>query len=216
MSKQVMDILEELKQKNPDKDLEQLVDMATYSALLLHKGRASYRPPTCAQLCFERAQYQCTENCGVLSLGVVLTGGTGRDTFLVDYCTENGSARAGVDYGFQAGTLVFGPGDTRQEVKVRDLCDPDLSPRSPHQLLSSSLLSRWTSWTTMSLRKTANSLCASRISVPEKEDTSRQEVPPGDSWWSLCLLLSPSYMMTTAASSSSASRSCAEARARAR
>lgn len=74
---------------------------------------------TCSQVCFERAQYQCTENCRAVHLGVTLKGGTGHDTFFVDYCTENGSARAGANYGFQTGTLVFAPGQTCQEIKVR-------------------------------------------------------------------------------------------------
>lgn len=73
---------------------------------------------TCSRICFESAQYQCTENCGALCLGVALEGGTGQNTFFVDYCTENGSATAGADYLFNEGTLVFGPGETRQEIKV--------------------------------------------------------------------------------------------------
>lgn len=73
---------------------------------------------TCSHICLESAQYQCTENCGSLSLGVVLEGGTGQNTFYVDYCTENGSASAGADYEFSQGTLLFKPGETRKEIKV--------------------------------------------------------------------------------------------------
>lgn len=74
----------------------------------------------CSQVCFESAKYQCTKKCGTLCLGVILKGGTGQDTFFVDYCTENGSARAGANYGFKTGTLVFGPGETCQEIKVSE------------------------------------------------------------------------------------------------
>lgn len=74
---------------------------------------------TCSHICFESSQYQCTENCGSLSLGVILDGGTGQNTFYVDYCTENGSANAGADYEFTEGTLVFKPGETHKEIKVR-------------------------------------------------------------------------------------------------
>lgn len=73
---------------------------------------------TCSHICFESGQYHCTENCGSLTLGVILDGGTGQDTFYVDYCTENGSANAGSDYEFTKGTLVFKPGETRKEIKV--------------------------------------------------------------------------------------------------
>lgn len=148
-SLQVICTLKDLKAKHPDKDLDQLLDMANYSALVLQKkSRAFYRVQvtrmmtgggnvlqkyvvehshhtshkddlaTCSRICFENAQYQCTENCGTLCLGVTLKGGTGQNTFFVDYCTENGSARAGADYTFTEGTLVFGPGETRQEIKV--------------------------------------------------------------------------------------------------
>lgn len=83
-----------------------------------HRSSHKDELDTCSQICFERAQYQCTENCGALCLGVVLKGGTGQNTFFVDYRTENGSASAGVDYTFSTGTLVFRPGETHQEIKV--------------------------------------------------------------------------------------------------
>lgn len=143
-------ILKDLKEKHPDKDLDQLIEMANYSALvhqkksrafhrvqatrmligagnILRKHAADHRrraerqdgeKATCSRICFESDQYQCTENCGFLILGVILDGGTGQDTFYVDYCTENGSANAGSDYEFTKGTLVFKPGETRKEIKV--------------------------------------------------------------------------------------------------
>lgn len=73
---------------------------------------------TCSHISFESAHYQCTENCGSLSLGVILEGGTGQNTFYVDFCTENGSANAGADYEFSEGTLVFKPGEIHKEIKV--------------------------------------------------------------------------------------------------
>lgn len=145
-------ILKDLKEKHPDKDIDQLIEMANYSALVQQKkSRAFYRVQatrmmigagnilrkhaadharrtaaghdgdlaTCSHICFESAQYQCTENCGNLSLWVILEGGTGQNTFLVDYCTENGSANAGADYEFTKGTLMFKPGENRKEIKVR-------------------------------------------------------------------------------------------------
>uniref|UniRef100_A0A665T3H6 Sodium/calcium exchanger 2-like n=2 Tax=Echeneis naucrates TaxID=173247 RepID=A0A665T3H6_ECHNA len=160
---EVVRILKDLKEKHPDKDLDQLIEMANYSALVQQKkSRAFYRvqatrkligagnilkrhaaehtrrsgqedvdKATCSQICFESAQYQCTENCGSLSLGVILDGGTGQNTFYVDYCTENGSANAGADYEFTEGTLVFKPGETRKEIKV-GILDDDIFEEDEH------------------------------------------------------------------------------------
>lgn len=143
-------ILKDLKDKHPDKDMEQLIEMANYSSLVHQKkSRAFYRvqatrmligagnilkkcaaerarrlgseqvdKATCSHICFEQARYQCTENCGTLSLKVILDGGTGDNMFYVDYSTENGSANAGADYEFTKGTLVFKPGETHKEIKV--------------------------------------------------------------------------------------------------
>ncbi|XP_025766763.1 sodium/calcium exchanger 2a isoform X2 [Oreochromis niloticus] len=160
---EVVRILKDLKEKHPDKDLDQLIEMANYSALVHQKkSRAFYRvqatrmmigagnilkkhaaehtrrsgghetdKATCSHICFESSQYQCTENCGSLSLGVILDGGTGQNTFYVDYCTENGSANAGADYEFTEGTLVFKPGETHKEIKVRIL-DDDIFEEDEH------------------------------------------------------------------------------------
>ncbi|KAI3374099.1 hypothetical protein L3Q82_022001 [Scortum barcoo] len=160
---EVVRILKDLKEKHPDKDLDQLIEMANYSALVHQKkSRAFYRvqatrmmigagnilkkhaaehtrraggqesdKATCSHICFESAHYQCTENCGALSLGVILDGGTGQNTFYVDYSTENGSANAGADYEFSEGTLVFKPGETRKEIKV-GILDDDIFEEDEH------------------------------------------------------------------------------------
>ncbi|XP_076017547.1 sodium/calcium exchanger 2a [Genypterus blacodes] len=158
--------LKDLKEKHPDKDIDQLIQMANYSALLQKKkSRAFYRIQatrrligagdvlkkrtaehartaaagggldddlaTCSHISFESAQYQCTENCGTLSLGVILVGGTGQKTFYVDYRTENGSANAGADYVFCEGTLVFKPGESWKEIKV-GIIDDDIFEEDEH------------------------------------------------------------------------------------
>ncbi|XP_031166827.1 sodium/calcium exchanger 2a isoform X1 [Sander lucioperca] len=160
---EVVRILKDLKEKHPDKDLDQLIEMANYSSLVHQKkSRAFYRvqatrmligagnilkkhaadhsrrtagqdtdKATCSHICFESAQYQCTENCGSLSLGVILEGGTGQNTFYVDYCTENGSANAGADYEFSKGTLVFKPGESHKEIKV-GILDDDVFEEDEH------------------------------------------------------------------------------------
>lgn len=161
---EVVKMLKDLKEKHPDKDIDQLIEMANYSSLVHQKkSRAFYRVQatrmligagnilrkhaadharrtaaaqetdlaTCSHICFENGQYQCTENCGQLSLWVILEGGTGQDTFLVDYCTENGSANAGADYEFSEGTLTFKPGETRKEIKV-GILDDDIFEEDEH------------------------------------------------------------------------------------
>lgn len=161
---EVVRMLKDLKEKHPDKDIDQLIEMANYSSLVHQKkSRAFYRVQatrmligagnilrkhaaeharrnavaegtdlaTCSHICFESAQYQCTENCGQLSLWVLLEGGTGQNSFLIDYCTENGSANAGADYEFTEGTLTFKPGETRKEIKV-GILDDDIFEEDEH------------------------------------------------------------------------------------
>ncbi|XP_061607975.1 sodium/calcium exchanger 2a isoform X2 [Phyllopteryx taeniolatus] len=162
---EVVRMLKDLRDRHPDKDLDQLIEMANYSTLVhKKKSRAFYRiqatrlligagnllrkhaaeysrrtgaagqgddDRTCSHICFESAQYLCIENCGTLSLWVVLDGGTAENTFYVDYSTENGSANAGVDYEFSEGTLTFKPGETRKEIKVKIL-DDDIFEEDEH------------------------------------------------------------------------------------
>lgn len=148
-------MLRDLREKHPDKDLDQLIEMANYSNLQKQpKSRAFYRVQatrmiigagnvlkkhaaaeqakhggsnagpnddltTCVNVALEQDRYRCSENCGQLSVWVVLSGDSGSKIFHVDYRTENGSAHAGVDYDHCEGTLEFQPGDTRKEIKVK-------------------------------------------------------------------------------------------------
>ena len=151
-------MLKDLRLKHPDKDLDQLIEMANYSTLVAQrKSRAFYRVQAtrmmigagnvlkkyaaagqarraaaeasledpdfafCTCITFEEAQYQCSENCGTVSLWVTCQGGTRSSACLVDYHTENGSANAGADYQYTQGTLEFKPGETRKEIKVRSM-----------------------------------------------------------------------------------------------
>ncbi|GAA6066662.1 sodium/calcium exchanger 2a isoform X2, partial [Tachysurus ichikawai] len=164
---EVIRMLRELRQKYPDKDLDQLIEMANYSNMQKQpKSRAFYRVQatrmiigagnvlkkhaaaeqakragpnassnddlmTCAHVALEQDRYRCSENCGQLSVGVILLGGCGSKTFQVDYRTENGSARAGVDYDYCEGTLEFQPGDTRKEIKI-GIIDDDVFEEDEH------------------------------------------------------------------------------------
>ncbi|XP_058632430.1 sodium/calcium exchanger 2a isoform X4 [Onychostoma macrolepis] len=163
---EVIRMLKELREKHPDKDLDQLIEMANYATMQKqHKSRAFYRVQatrmmigagnvlkkhaaaeqakraagdsaendlaTCSHIAFEQAQYQCSENCGSVSLWVCLQGGTGTRTFHVDYRTENGSASSGADYEYCEGTIIFQPGETRKEIKV-GIIDDDVFEEDEH------------------------------------------------------------------------------------
>ncbi|XP_026799390.3 sodium/calcium exchanger 2b isoform X2 [Pangasianodon hypophthalmus] len=167
--KEVIRILKDLKQKYPKKDLDQLMELANYYALLhQQKSRAFYRVQatrmmigagnvlkkhaadharrtaakdvdvsehddyaTCSRIAFESSHSQCMENCGTLNLAVVCQGGTGENTFYVDYRTEDGTANAGSDYEYSEGTLVFKPGETRKEIKI-GIIDDDIFEEDEH------------------------------------------------------------------------------------
>uniref|UniRef100_A0AAX7SL87 Calx-beta domain-containing protein n=1 Tax=Astatotilapia calliptera TaxID=8154 RepID=A0AAX7SL87_ASTCA len=136
--------LKELKQRHPDKDMEQLIEMANYQVLMQQqKSRAFYRIQATRMMIgagnilkkhaadqarkvrhalylieFEPSLYQCFENCGSLKLTVGRHGGDPGVTVKVDYRTEDGTANAGSDYEFAEGTLLFKPGETLKEITV--------------------------------------------------------------------------------------------------
>ncbi|XP_061219667.1 sodium/calcium exchanger 2-like [Neopsephotus bourkii] len=161
--REVIQILKELKQKYPEKELDQLLDMANYAALLhQQKSRAFYRiqatrmmtgagnvlrkhaadpsrrvpalpdapsdgeDEECGRIYFEPCLYHCLENCGAVTLSVACEHGVGANrTFYVDYRTEDGSAKAGSDYEYSEGTLVFKPGETVKELSI-GIIDDDI------------------------------------------------------------------------------------------
>ncbi|CAM4614785.1 unnamed protein product [Lepidochelys kempii] len=167
--KEVIQILKDLKQKHPDKELEQLVEMANYYALLhQQKSRAFYRiqatrmmtgagnilkkhvsefskkssnllevpseaeEENYSKIFFEPCLYHCLENCGSVTLTVACQqGGEGNHTFYVDYKTEDGSAKAGSDYEYSEGTLIFKPGETQKELKI-GIIDDDIFEEDEH------------------------------------------------------------------------------------
>ncbi|XP_062844422.1 sodium/calcium exchanger 2a isoform X3 [Trichomycterus rosablanca] len=159
---EVIRMLRDLRQKHPDKDLDQLIEMANYSNLQKQrKSRAFYRVQATRMiigagnvlkkhaaaeqakrstpsgggpeelLAFEQERYRCMENCGELSVWVTLRGGGGSGTFHVDYRTDDGTAKAGVDYSHCEGTLEFQPGETRQEIKI-GIIDDDVFEEDEH------------------------------------------------------------------------------------
>ncbi|OXB52322.1 hypothetical protein ASZ78_013466, partial [Callipepla squamata] len=167
--REVIRILKELKQKHPERELEQLVDAANYHALLhQQKSRAFYRiqatrmmtgagnvlkkhvaelskrssalldapsdaeEEACSRIFFEPCLYHCLENCGSVTLAVACRHGAELNhTFYVDYKTEDGSAKAGSDYEYSEGTLVFKPGETQKELKI-GIIDDDIFEEDEH------------------------------------------------------------------------------------
>ncbi|MEE6512277.1 hypothetical protein FKM82_019228 [Ascaphus truei] len=166
--KEVIRILKELKQKYPERELDQLVEMANYYALLhQQKSRAFYRiqatrmmigagnvlkkhaaehskkpahlqevtadpaEENTSKIFFQPCNYQCLENCGLVTLNVACQGGDGVSTFYVDYKTEDGSANAGSDFEYSEGTLIFKPGETQKELKV-GIIDDDIFEEDEH------------------------------------------------------------------------------------
>ncbi|XP_038623362.1 sodium/calcium exchanger 2 [Tachyglossus aculeatus] len=183
--REVIQILKELKQKHPDKEAAQLVELANYYALLhQQKSRAFYRiqatrlltgagnvlrrhvaeaarrpgdggwggdrgpgeeggdggdggdddgdePAAASRISFEPGAYHCLESCGSVLLAVACRGGEGRSTFYVDYRTEDGSARAGSDYEYSEGTLVFKPGEALKELRI-GIIDDDIFEEDEH------------------------------------------------------------------------------------
>uniref|UniRef100_A0A672FBF0 Solute carrier family 8 member 1b n=1 Tax=Salarias fasciatus TaxID=181472 RepID=A0A672FBF0_SALFA len=104
-------ILKELKQKHPDKEVEQLIELANYQVL-------SQQPSA-------SRSYQCLENCGTVAVNVVRRGGDTGKTISVEYRTEDGTANAGSDYEFTEGVVVFKPGETVKEIRV-GIIDDDI------------------------------------------------------------------------------------------
>ncbi|NWX24905.1 NAC2 protein, partial [Aegotheles bennettii] len=167
--REVIQILKDLKQKHPEKELEQLVEMANYYALLhQQKSRAFYRiqatrmmtgagnilkkhvaefskrsstllevpsdaeEESCSRIFFEPCLYHCLENCGSVTLSVACQqGAEANHTFYVDYKTEDGSAKAGSDYEYSEGTLIFKPGETQKELKI-GIIDDDIFEEDEH------------------------------------------------------------------------------------
>ncbi|XP_053825514.1 sodium/calcium exchanger 2 isoform X2 [Vidua macroura] len=169
--REVIQILKDLKQKHPEKELEQLLDAANYMALVhQQKSRAFYRiqatrlmtgagnvlkkhaaeaarrspaPPgeddeddeedeACSRIFFEPCLYHCLENCGSVTLAVACQQGLGANqTFYVDFRTEDGSAKAGSDYEYSEGTLIFKPGETRKELAI-GIIDDDIFEEDEH------------------------------------------------------------------------------------
>ncbi|XP_006905205.1 sodium/calcium exchanger 2 [Pteropus alecto] len=96
-------------------------------------GPAEDEDDGASHIFFEPSLYHCLENCGSVLLSVTCEGGEGNSTFYVDYRTEDGSAKAGSDYEYSEGTLVFKPGETQKELRI-GIIDDDIFEEDEHFL----------------------------------------------------------------------------------
>uniref|UniRef100_A0A8U8C2T6 Uncharacterized protein n=1 Tax=Geospiza parvula TaxID=87175 RepID=A0A8U8C2T6_GEOPR len=95
-------------------------------------GRGGRGDEACSRIFFEPCLYHCLENCGSVTLAVACQQGLGANqTFYVDFRTEDGSAKAGSDYEYSEGTLIFKPGETRKELAI-GIIDDDIFEEDEH------------------------------------------------------------------------------------
>ncbi|CAG2104128.1 unnamed protein product [Medioppia subpectinata] len=71
---------------------------------------------------FNPKEYTVLENIGVFQLTVSRSGDI-ESTILVDYNTEDGSAKCGSDYEAVNGLLSFGPGEQHQQISIKIIND---------------------------------------------------------------------------------------------
>ncbi|XP_019720903.1 LOW QUALITY PROTEIN: sodium/calcium exchanger 1-like [Hippocampus comes] len=86
-----------------------------------------------ARVFFHPARYRCSENCGSVALTVIRDGDLS-STVAVDFRTQDGTAKAAWDFRSAEGTLVFGAGETRKEIRV-DIVDDDIFEEEEHFLV---------------------------------------------------------------------------------
>ncbi|XP_061626964.1 sodium/calcium exchanger 1-like isoform X6 [Phyllopteryx taeniolatus] len=86
-----------------------------------------------AKVFFQPAVYQCLENCGSVALNLC-RGGDLSTTVAVDFQTQDGTAKAGSDFGFTKGTVVFRAGETQKEIRI-NIIDDDIFEEEEHFLV---------------------------------------------------------------------------------
>lgn len=72
---------------------------------------------------FEHGTYTVTENIGSVRVAVIREGSDIREYVILGYCTEDGTAKAGLDYVAASGTLVFKPSDSKKTMDIRIIDD---------------------------------------------------------------------------------------------
>lgn len=165
--REYIQLLRELRRKNPDKSMEELELMAREEILERGpKSRAFYRlqatkkltgggnlirkrvdrpdgpekeeskevvredSTSSCRIFFDPAHYTVMESVGQFAVSIVRSGDVSRSV-CVDFETEDGTAEAGSDYEPLSGTVVFRPGETRQQVFVT-VIDDDIFEEDEH------------------------------------------------------------------------------------
>lgn len=157
---QSLNVLKELKDKYPDKTMDELKKLAREKLDNAGtKSRAFYRiqaarnltggsmstkvrhddkvveeilaPDDTTYVNFAETEYTVLENVGSFAVKVVLEGPEIDVPVYVDYQSEDGTANAGSDYMAVAGTLVFKPGQREQHFKIKIL-DDDVFEEDEH------------------------------------------------------------------------------------
>jgi len=90
-----------------------------------------FRDEHLTRISFHPAHYSVMENVGTFNVTVVRASGDLKDTVLVDYKTEDGTASAKDDYIPTNGVLTFGPGETTKEINIQVL-DDDVFEEDEH------------------------------------------------------------------------------------
>ncbi|KAK7571090.1 hypothetical protein V9T40_014694 [Parthenolecanium corni] len=91
---------------------------------------ATVRPLGC-KISLQPDHYTVLENVGQFEVSVVREGDDLSHSVSVFYTTEDGTAVAGSDYEGATGTVVFGPGETRQTIALR-VIDDDIFEEDEH------------------------------------------------------------------------------------
>lgn len=142
------DILKDLKSRNPLKKMNELEWMAEEVILSSGpKSRAYYRVMAIKNLTsdnnyrhtsketayptafgttyfrFEYATYTVIENIGVVDISVVVEGADLKEYVVMEYQTEDGTAKQGLDYIAASGILVFRPGEKKKCIPVEIIDD---------------------------------------------------------------------------------------------
>lgn len=144
-----VDILKDLKSRNPLKKMAELEWMAEEAILGSGpKSRAYYRVMAVRNLMsdnpyehtsknpakypsafgttyfrFEYATYTVLETIGVVDISVVREGANLKEYVVMAYQTEDGTAKQGLDYIAASGILVFRPGDDKKCIPVEIIDD---------------------------------------------------------------------------------------------
>ncbi|KAL3317864.1 Sodium/calcium exchanger 3, partial [Cichlidogyrus casuarinus] len=87
--------------------------------------------PEIQRVYFDPGHYTVMENVGTFRVYVTRENGDMDSKISVDYCTEDGSAKADEDYLPSRGTLIFNPGDKHQHFSV-SIIDDDIFEEDEH------------------------------------------------------------------------------------